>query len=663
MLHSTDAAPLPPGFCSRERLASVLGGLRNSFRSRRIGWLPGVAILVSLAVISGGRPFSATAMDPAAHPMLPNRERLAELVPDTIPGYQRVPYGVTRHGTPLIAWQTEVDRDAWTKRRRVLLVGGLDGAEQSSTAILAGLRWFASDEAASLRARVALSAAPLANPDGIAAGAGTRNLSQGTPSERFPPEGPFYGHPRTPEANYLWRWVGIDASDLVVEVRAGAETKWQLPTPRHASPSGPEGKANWSSTLARALGGAEAEFPAASFVAAINQTPAADLGTIPAIQLTCSLENYSGALRSLCAALADDGTLGESPARQAWQARLSRTPREVLEQLSQHYAKSLPVVEYIPAMALVARLRWGELSSRADERELTLKLVEPYVQGERPTTPKSGSGQSGHLLFVELARSASTEAERAAYIKLVRNAADQAFGPHGKPLDVMPFHLEMSDAFFMGGPILAAAGRLTGEPRYWDACQRHLATMTRLDLRPDGLYRHSPLDETAWGRGNGFVALGLALCLVEAPEPAGRTADPMIRALVAQHERHLRALLRHQDATGCWHQVIDHPESYAELSCTCMITWALARGIRGGWLDRATFEGSVERGWDAIRRRVGSDGRLIDICTGTGKQQSLREYYDREAILGPDPRGGAMAMLVAAELAEYFASRGESRRP
>jgi hypothetical protein len=41
----------------------------------------------------------------------------------------------------------------------------------------------------------------------------------------------------------------------------------------------------------------------------------------------------------------------------------------------------------------------------------------------------------------------------------------------------------------------------------------------------------------------------------------------------------------------------------------------------------------------------------VDVCTGTGKQKSLRDYYDRGAILGPDPRGGGMAWLIASEMA------------
>jgi hypothetical protein len=31
----------------------------------------------------------------------------------------------------------------------------------------------------------------------------------------------------------------------------------------------------------------------------------------------------------------------------------------------------------------------------------------------------------------------------------------------------------------------------------------------------------------------------------------------------------------------------------------------------------------------------------------------LRAYYDRKAILGPDPRGGAMALMVSTEMAAW----------
>ena len=56
--------------------------------------------------------------------------------------------------------------------------------------------------------------------------------------------------------------------------------------------------------------------------------------------------------------------------------------------------------------------------------------------------------------------------------------------------------------------------------------------------------------------------------------------------------------------------------------------------------------------WRTVRElRLQKPGPILDVCTGTGKQKSFRDYLDRKAILGPDGRGGAMALLVAVEMA------------
>ena len=69
-------------------------------------------------------------------------------------------------------------------------------------------------------------------------------------------------------------------------------------------------------------------------------------------------------------------------------------------------------------------------------------------------------------------------------------------------------HGEMSDAYFMATPLLAKVGKLTGEQKYFDLALRHIHFLENLVLRDDGLYRHSPLTDAAWGRGNAFPALG-----------------------------------------------------------------------------------------------------------------------------------------------------------
>jgi rhamnogalacturonyl hydrolase YesR len=83
-----------------------------------------------------------------------------------------------------------------------------------------------------------------------------------------------------------------------------------------------------------------------------------------------------------------------------------------------------------------------------------------------------------------------------------------------------------------------------------------------------------------------------------------------------------------------------------------MIGYAILRGIRSGWLDRDTYQPIVRRAWEAVNVRVAEDGALFDVCTGTGKQKSERDYFERPAIQGKDDRGGAMALLFAVEMME-----------
>jgi rhamnogalacturonyl hydrolase YesR len=248
----------------------------------------------------------------------------------------------------------------------------------------------------------------------------------------------------------------------------------------------------------------------------------------------------------------------------------------------------------------------------------------------------------GHLVFAELARRTKKEA----YVNLVRRVADLGFNEQGQMKESMPYHDQYSDSVFMATPIVAEAGKLTGERKYFDMAARHLAFMRKIVLRPDGLYRHQPLTDAAWGRGNGFPALGLALTLAGFPKD-----HPEYGGMLLAFQQHMAALSRFQDEDGLWRNVIDHPGAYPEFTATAMIGFSMLRGIRQGWLDRSAYQPRVDRAWRAILSRVGAGGALFDVCESTARIPSLEEYLRRAAILGPDPRGGAMALLFAAEMA------------
>ena len=171
-------------------------------------------------------------------------------------------------------------------------------------------------------------------------------------------------------------------------------------------------------------------------------------------------------------------------------------------------------------------------------------------------------------------------------------------------------------------------------------------TLENLVLRDDGLYRHSPLTDAAWGRGNAFPALGMALTLSDIPEDQAGFAE-----LLSIYQSHIKALVPYQDLDGMWHEVIDYPGSYAELSATAMIATAIKRGVSRGWLDEDYLH-VVDKAWRAVLMRSSSQGYFVNVCESTNKQETLEDYLNREALTGPDERAGGMLMMFATEMAE-----------
>jgi unsaturated rhamnogalacturonyl hydrolase len=210
--------------------------------------------------------------------------------------------------------------------------------------------------------------------------------------------------------------------------------------------------------------------------------------------------------------------------------------------------------------------------------------------------------------------------------------------------EAMPFHNGFSDSVFMGTAIVAQAGALTGERKYFDMADRHLRFMQKLDLRPDELYRHEPGTNMAWGRGNAFVTLGLALVLTDLPKN-----HPGYEHALQSYRTLMKTLLPLQDRDGLWRNVVNLPGTYAEFTATAIIGFALQRGLEKAWIKGRDYRQAVDQAWLAVNSRTSFNGTFIDVCESTARQASNDDYIKRRAILGPDPRAGGMAMLFATE--------------
>jgi rhamnogalacturonyl hydrolase YesR len=398
----------------------------------------------------------------------------------------------------------------------------------------------------------------------------------------FPPTGVAYRENR--ESHVLWRWLGAQAPDLVL---IAGDNDFGL-------------------------------------TAALGAQAVADMGRIPA-------RRWSGDV----ATLASLARIEKSEARAELERRRARSPRQLAGELAEHYGHDFDQPWYIGATALIARARLGDLAD-------VQRLAEPYVDGTKDSLARPNAlVMAGHIVFTELARRTGD----ARYVAAVRKVADLGFDSEGRMLEAMPYHNEFSDSVFMGTAIVAQAGALTGERRYFDMADRHLRFMQQLDLRPDGLYRHQPATDAAWGRGNGFAALGLTLTLTELPRDHAGYAHAL-----ESYRSHMAALLPLQTRDGLWRNVVDHPGAYAEFSGTAMIGFALARGLARGWIEGGDYERAVALAWTAVNSRSSPSGTFIDVCESTARMTSLQQYLEREAILGQDARGGAMALLFATEL-------------
>ena len=508
--------------------------------------------------------------------------------------------GTTRDDVPLLTLENGSPFEGSRPERRLVLVGGLDGDADAAGIVLDAVRWFKTEAPEAERARWLVSALPLALPGANAAG----------PPATFPPVDGFFDHPERPESRYVWRWVAYQAPDLVVEVRAGDEL-------RVRAGSGPEAEG----LPARALAAALAD-PA-------NHT---GLGPVDTLLATAGVADGAAVMREVLARARDR----QSPLRNVLNRRLARDPLTVARLMARRYPGT-PSISYIPALAWVHTLRVAGMDDDASLRDRVMEQVGPWLSGSRPAFGDriSFAAIAGTMIFSELTGVPGEDGEAAA-----RLAAEGVALAASETAPGMPEHASgWSDDFYLG----TIAAVRAGDPEGLAAAVRLVTTTAARLQQPNGLFHHDADAPTAWGRGNGFGALGLSELLTVLP------ADHPQRAAVLDiHRRHLAGMRDQQAPDGMWRQIVDVPGSYRETSVTAMTLTAMARGLRLGWLDDS-YRPVVDRAWRALLAHVADDGTLVDVCFSTGAGPTRRHYLDRPAVNGADDRGGAMVLGAALE--------------
>lgn len=148
-----------------------------------------------------------------------------------------------------------------------------------------------------------------------------------------------------------------------------------------------------------------------------------------------------------------------------------------------------------------------------------------------------------------------------------------------------------------------------------------------------------------WGRAEGWYVLAL-VDVLEQMDKAGLQEDPRRARLLGYLQNCVAGLARWQDAsTGCWYQLLQYngdyqvtsytteggetiksgtKTNYLESSATAIFTATILKGMRLGYLDRATYEPMAKKAYHGFLKqflRTNIDGNaygLINCCASAG---------------------------------------------
>ena len=207
------------------------------------------------------------------------------------------------------------------------------------------------------------------------------------------------------------------------------------------------------------------------------------------------------------------------------------------------------------------------------------------------------------------------------------------------------------DDMYMITALQSQAYRATGERKYIErAAAEMIFYLDRLQLKDGpakGLFYHAPDVKYVWGRGDGWMAAGMALLLDLLPEDSPHRA-----CIMDGYKLMMETLLKYQRKDGLWSQLIDMPDdtrNWGESSCTAMFAYAYLVGVRRGWLDGAKYGLAARRAYDALCARMDKWGNVAGTCEGTGKRNNLEYYFKRRQVNG-DPHAQAPMLWIASTL-------------
>ena len=344
-----------------------------------------------------------------------------------------------------------------------------------------------------------------------------------------------------------------------------------------------------------------------------------------------------------------------------WPAGTS--PKEVGKRVAEHFVvtphtnfgRATPpkVITYPETCTWDGALTFAK---QTGDKELTKKLAqrfEPLFGAQDTLIPKPDHVDYTVFGSVPLELYMQTKDKR--YLQVGQGIADKQWGPPEGPR-VKPESHEFYnkgltwqtrmwiDDMFMITAVQAQAYRATGDKKYIERAAKEMVVYLDSLQKPNGLFYHAPDVPYFWGRGDGWMAVGMAELLRSLPKD-----NPNHERIMKGYKTMMASLLKYQAESGMWRQLIDDPESWPETSCTGMFTFAMITGVKNGWLDAATYGPAARKGWLGLVSYINEDADVREVCEGTNKKNDRQYYIDRKRNIG-DLHGQAPILWCATAL-------------
>ena len=532
--------------------------------------------------------------------------------------------GITKNGYQIPVLLHESAYDFSGDCPRILVIGGINGIDGDVQLILDVIETI-TNHSDSFNA-LSISYIPCLNYDAYIGNLQTPE-AQTKLTHGFSPINNYFFDPEVPESRYIWQWISYQASDLVIELVLGESIRIK---PNEAAPT--------------FIADMDTASPISddSLIGALGRKYESSPESIPGVRITGAKEHVVSKTVELLHKVVDSrGTDQSVSSRGAAtiRGRQDRTAQEVSETLASQFGYKLDSpINYIQGVGVSGRIRLAEHMNQ-DVPDDIFQLVDPYVD-DPPTSfgDAPGSASLAGAVWADDLFRVTKDPRYKNYLLDLTNRFDSSGANPPAPADPK----WRTEDMFMLGSTMGRSYALTQEEHYLDLLTNFLVEMGTQQI--SGLYWHDRETPFYWGRGNGFAVLGLAETLTYLPQSHPRYTD-----ILLMYRKLLNGLLKYQDLSGCYHQVITLPGSYQELTSTCMIGYGIARGIKLGVLDQSYLP-TLASLWTGAKARITQSGYVIDGCTGTGALETEHDYIVREALSGYDDRTGSLALWFAVEM-------------